>query len=491
MRQILATAKSGDSIELGLFVYSSQRPDFNDLDASTPVYGLPTRCIIDIAHKFNSRETRHAPNLETLLLQRLLTHSSAELTLDSLFRPQCALGRACELGFTLSSTAPPHSDVSPSLVHGVAEHPLLSNEPSFDQLSDFTHVLKDRKINVTVYTKELSTEPLLAALSSWGVDLAVVGNGESVNSYVPPERPAKGAKPFVFIDDDIDILKQQIQATNSTTTKRPAIHRVQSSNHVTPRQTSGGTQAVTIVYFASLNNFKLIKEVVRSALYPFSSTPEIIVVPKPVGPRRLLTILHTAVTKPTVDPSFSPNATSPSAAPPNMSNATLSPSGESSKPGTPRPSGPRSNSDRSVRSSVKENLPVSPALSNNEYFPSSKISDNNPLTGIRIQDSGGAVQGIYFNPKLKSNPSSPGGMPAIPLSDTFASMQELARAGGPAPEAERPLPSPLDQIHLSRRNTTPQGTTAPRLGPEHNVVPPIKVLVVDGSTLSHNMTHSC
>ncbi len=483
-------AQPGDSIELGLFMFPQHRPDLEELQAESgfderpQVFGLPARCIIDIAHKFTGRDTRHAPNLETTLLQRLLGTADAELTMDSLFRPQCAAGRACELSFTLETSQPPVAEASPSFVHGIGDQPLMSHEPTFEQLADFGHELKDKKFSVTVYTKELSTEPLLASLSSWGVDLAVVGNGESAHEYLP-EKPSKGGRPFVFIDDDIEILKSQIQATN-VPTKRPAIHRVQSSSsHVTPRQNSNSHPMITIVYFTSLDNFKLIREVVRAAV-PFSMYPEVVVVPKPIGPRRLLTILYMALNRPRVDPSFSPIATSPSAPAPNVPNGALltpSVSGDISKPGSPRPIGPRSNSGRSVGSSTKENLPVTPASPATEYFPA-KFTDNNPLTGIRIQDSDGAVQGIYFNPKGKSTPSSPAGVVGIPLADTFASMQALA-SFLPVESDPVPLESPLERIYHSRRTSTPQGSTAaPRLGPEHNVVPPIKVLVVDGEIVT-------
>ncbi|KAF9019281.1 hypothetical protein BDZ89DRAFT_322422 [Hymenopellis radicata] len=494
VRQVLMIAQPGDSIELGLFMFPQHRPDLEELQADSgfderpQVFGLPARCIIDIAHKFTGRDTRHAPNLETTLLQRLLSNADAELTMDSLFRPQCAVGRACELSFTLETSQPPIAESSPSIIHGVAEQPLMSHEPTFEQLADFGHELKDKKFSVTVYTKELSTEPLLASLSSWGVDLAVVGNGESANAFLP-EKPSKGGRPFVFIDDDVEILKSQIQATNPVPTKRPAIHRVQSSStHVTARQNSNSHAMITIVYFTSLDNFRLIREVVRAAA-PFAIYPEVVVVPKPVGPRRLLTILYMALNKPRVDPSLSPSATSPSAPVINVPNGGLltpSSSGEIPKPGSPRPIGPRSNSSRSVGSSTKENLPATPVSPATEYFPA-KFTDNNPLTGIRIQDSEGAVQGIYFNPKGKSDPSSPTGVVNIPLADTFASMQELTRFLPVEPE-QTPVESPLERIYHSRRTSTPQGSTAaPRLGPEHNVVPPIKVLVVDDNRINREI----
>ncbi|KAE8219536.1 hypothetical protein CF319_g6783 [Tilletia indica] len=75
-----------------------------------------------------------------------------------------------------------------------------------------------------------------------------------------------------------------------------------------------------IIHLTSLGNFRLVRDFVRSMIESTSaqqragvplSLPEILVIPKPIGPRRLLTTLHTAVHKPLVDEFFVPIATSP------------------------------------------------------------------------------------------------------------------------------------------------------------------------------------
>ncbi|KAG8930414.1 ssk1 response regulator receiver [Tulasnella sp. 418] len=92
---------------------------------------------------------------------------------------------------------------------------------------------------------------------------------------------------------------------------------------------------VVVVHFTSLANYKVVKDTIQAILYNQPGTgyfgfspalsaygatspgwtsnavPEILVIPKPAGPRRFLTALHTAVRKPYVDPFFTPIATSP------------------------------------------------------------------------------------------------------------------------------------------------------------------------------------
>ena len=70
---------------------------------------------------------------------------------------------------------------------------------------------------------------------------------------------------------------------------------------------------VTVAWVAT--NFKLVKGILQSVLRPNIATTscllEVIVIPKPAGPRHVLTALHMASIKPTIDPFFSPIAMSP------------------------------------------------------------------------------------------------------------------------------------------------------------------------------------
>ncbi|KAF9972660.1 ssk1 response regulator receiver [Actinomortierella ambigua] len=135
------------------------------------------------------------------------------------------------------------------------------------------------------------------------------------NSNLPPM--------FILIDDDVNVLNQQImrlQATapmspsssshgnNTTTTKRSSHRRTKSISSI---------QQTHIIYFTSLPTFKQAREAIMTVLgvhtpgfmynimstppTPGSNVPYILVLPKPAGPRRILTAIHTAINTPVMD----------------------------------------------------------------------------------------------------------------------------------------------------------------------------------------------
>ncbi len=169
---------------------------------------------------------------------------------------------------------------------------------------------------------------------------------------------------FIIIDDNVQVLRKRLAQIRrlaearlrpsnlpyhmqTTTNKRPGIpHRPRSSPSIrlaaVPQPSIPGTideglsdaeedvkvdfdpLQVVVVHFTSLSNYKTVQDVVQAVLYAEDSPtsyaytgtigdliPEVLVIPKPAGPRRFLTALHTAVHKPMIDPIFAPIATTP------------------------------------------------------------------------------------------------------------------------------------------------------------------------------------
>lgn len=144
---------------------------------------------------------------------------------------------------------------------------------------------------------------------------------------------------FVMVDDDIETLQRELLRLRSALPLlRGALGQGTPSARYLSRSAKDGfplRQGSTegdsfskpslefthaIVYFTSLKNFRSIRDVLQpimeSAIQAFGdgqayTLPEILVVPKPAGPRRILTALKTAMHKPIVDPFFAPIATSP------------------------------------------------------------------------------------------------------------------------------------------------------------------------------------
>ncbi|KAI8646286.1 hypothetical protein BD408DRAFT_410507 [Parasitella parasitica] len=136
---------------------------------------------------------------------------------------------------------------------------------------------------------------------------------------------------FILIDDDIGTLESKLAEFRSQPAAsanvlqahhgvRRAAHHHHPHHHYkkstsTPQNFfHQGTTA--IIHFTSLTKYKAVRDIIQCyALLPFRdpfSMPRVVVVPKPAGPRRFLTALHTAWHNSVVEPHFSAIATSPS-----------------------------------------------------------------------------------------------------------------------------------------------------------------------------------
>lgn len=506
VRQVLSTAARGDSIEIGLLVSPvsnpladhdgpTEGPPVDDMLSAAPLESNgPVRVKLRISHKYAPSETYHdsdrphdvvttetraQPIFSTLLLRRILKQIDGRLSSDLPPPEAFTSGRTCDLEMVL--------DRVPLPTHAIAPQPFeegINPEPSLEQLSSFGETLKGKKVKLYASAKGSFAHHLTSYLTAWGMDVTHVSPDGQVDgltdqatssqeevrlttespilpAYVGDTIPSLQIKSdagpalsmapnFIFIDDDIDILKERLQALRfenqptmiNNSRKRPSL----SSNH---RPKSSPTMArltnfqnnfvrsppVVIMHFTSLSNYKVVRDVMQSVMVSYATTstplPEVMIIPKPAGPRRFLTALHTAVTKPVVDPLFMPIATSPmSPGIHNTPGSFFSPAlSEHSNQGTNQDSNPpsqaqsplvknmnrptgnsRNNSDRSARSSdsIGNNtsvLPPSPlALPDNvEYFSAAAEQlGTSPSSGLVIQSPDGQTAGIYFHPRSKN-----------------------------------------------------------------------------------------
>lgn len=175
-------------------------------------------------------------------------------------------------------------------------------------------------------------------------------SSSSSTSTVRPDDVADESKieafSFLMIDDNVETLQQELlrmrsalpmlrSALGQTTPgpmsgsrspfDKPLLDDADRSAlaHESAGDAGESPRTYAIIYFSSLKNFRSVRDVVQpimeSALHGPSHgrwdakalMPEIIVIPKPAGARRIMTALHTAVQRPLVDPFFAPIATSP------------------------------------------------------------------------------------------------------------------------------------------------------------------------------------
>ncbi|KAF7301248.1 hypothetical protein MIND_00689600 [Mycena indigotica] len=454
LRQIIAVAHPGDSIEVGLFIGFATThgqditvlPDTIDAITSSPTSeDGPIECTIQIAHKFGNGESRPNPHFSSLVLRRLLRQIGGSLKSDL---PSSTSARTCELTLTLDRA--PADAVSPTTSTDFAE-------PTTEELSLFADKLKGAKVALYASSKSSFAQHVTRYLADWGMDVShMSGDGEvdeqppaapeeppdpiipAITSEVPtaPPSPVADLKPnrlsFIFIDDDVTVLRERLNALRvdppyslTLAPKRPPLpHHSRRSTNQIPRVTSLAPQpSVVIVHFTSLASFKIVKDVLQSDLSSYINStlpmPEVMIIPKPAGPRRVLTQLHMAVTRAPVDPSFSPIATSPGT-PSSSSFYGYSNFGIGrSSAGSNRPSSARSNSDRSNRSGTKDFLdrpaaPPSPLSMANgtEYFSDDAVQlGSTPSSGLLISSPPGQPAGIFFSPRASR---TTGKKPVIP-----------------------------------------------------------------------------
>ncbi|KAI0347427.1 hypothetical protein BDW22DRAFT_527311 [Trametopsis cervina] len=414
---------------------------------------------------------RPAPTFESLILRRLLQHIGASLTAES----EGPGGRSYEMSVLFEPGEP--SAVNPTTAVAPEDAAVLgfpdmqiANEPSLEELVQFAETLRGRSVTLHASPKGSFAHHLSSYLTAWGMSVSHMSTeldadgeyelvGEATEQVPPipsidlsspsvtetspstsPHAPRRisGDPAFILIDDDVAVLRSRLQKIRVEQAyplslhgrKRPSLashHRPRSSPQVARvvglSNTTNPTIApqVVIVHFTSLCNFKLVKDAIQSILAPSQGSalriPEVIVIPKPAGPRRFLTALHTAVTRPVVDPFFVPTATSPMSPGIHAMNPFFSYGGGPKSPGGRSSTSGRTNSEKSTKSPrdyvdgpSSYAAPPSPLghSDNMEYFSDAANKfGGSPATGLLIQSPDGQPTGIFFHPKARSGNGTP------------------------------------------------------------------------------------
>ncbi|KZV75094.1 hypothetical protein PENSPDRAFT_681291 [Peniophora sp. CONT] len=434
-RQIIGASSKGDTLELGLFLVaplaggSVYMPTLDATDAPAsgspePDPDAPLHCTFQLTHHAQQPD-QPPPALNGPILRRLLRDVGATLTGD---------GRTWKMNLTLPRGDPTVVNAAVVFPDGQDMFPDLRipGEPTLADLAAFTETLKGKRVLLYASASALFARHLTSHLTSWGLDVSPVSRDSS-----SPERASENAA-FVLIDDDVPALRARLRAARAEAQyplhlaagrKRPnlsAHHRPRSSPQIARAMTSAAPAPQrhpppVIIHFSSLANFKNAKGAVHTLLSPFATTsgagpylgriPEVIILPKPAGPRRVLTALHTAATKPAVDPFFSPIATSPMSpglalytprSPvPTRNSPARSPLNDSSH-GSSSGSGSGSNPNVTTTGSGPGGVSPLKLSEGMDYFSEAAVKlGTSPSSGLVIQSPDGQPAGIFFHPRLK------------------------------------------------------------------------------------------
>lgn len=419
---------------------------------------------------------RPQPALDTLILRRLLGHIGATLGVDTASR-NGPYSRSYDMTIVLEPGEP--AVINPSVTVSSDDMAVLgypdvrfANEPPLEELLQFAETLRGKNVTLHASSQGSFAHHLSSYLTAWGMNVSHMSTesdtdgeyelvGEASEQSAPPlpvhdvttssiaveATPStslgigrKGTDPaFILIDDDVGVLRSRLRKLKTAQAyplhlqgrKRPSLasnHRPRSSpqvaralNLLSATSNPSATPSVVIVHFTSLSQFKLVKNVIQTIFNPLQGTslriPEVIVIPKPAGPRRFLTALHTAVTRPIVDPFFVPTATSPISPGLHAVSPLFSLAGASRSPSARSFASNRTNSDRSTRSpkdfigdAMVVHAPASPLGQSDkmEYFSDAALKlGSSPATGLLIQSPDGQPTGIFFHPKARTGPAPP------------------------------------------------------------------------------------
>ena len=486
------------------------------------------------------QRTAAEPKLDSILCRRLLAQQQATLKQDA--QPSSPLGRgkprrAYEVTVLLPRGSPivepPVLSVEEQAVRQPFKTVKLAQEPTLQQLSEFAESLRGKKVYLHARLKSVFARHLTSYLTVWGLDVShipiedgegpletgdrpagVTGFGASQglwsgNLYktsiaeeasVPLIAPSdRGVNRFIMIDDDVAVLRRELIRMHAGVhpiylkprlSRRPTLlSRTRSTPHIW--QTSGLARPniPVLIHFTSLFNYNRVRDVVTSLFGPSSMAgdrafahPDIMVVPKPVGPRRFLTTLHTAVHQPVVDPFFSPIATSPRSPGGGFFSGVKSPLGsdglhegffdartEEKLGGEGLQVVPEGTTSQNGRSPMSEHPPdlhqtepglrlslpspnghVAPTVATpaSEYFANKTTA----ASGLVYQSPDGRPVGMYFQPPVKSERKLSISNRAVPDIARRTSQSRRIHGGGTGPdEINSQVPSASNSPKTTRR----------------------------------------
>ena len=417
----------------------------------------------------------------------LLTLQQAGGELVTNLKPQePSLDRGSELTVTPEHGRTEDLPVRPNLMPSANVE--LSSEPTLQELATFSEMLRGRRVTLCASSHSSFAHHLSSYLTAWGLDVShytpdscqTRGPQDADNDVAPFQPSIDPSTPqtcFVLIDDNIEVLKESLQAIkadangqNQTSPKpHPSlIHRPKS----TPKLPSFSrlVHSTTVVHFTSPANDERVKDIVWSFVVASQKQlPEVVIIRKPTDPRRILTELYTALTRPVVDPFSSPiavsHATSASRNPPSHS-----PHDQQKDRQGPRPTvlALRTGLDRKYAPVLPPPLSIPDSI---EYFSETAMKlGASPSSGLVIQNPDGQFAGIFFLPGTKRGRLGP-----IP-SKTTTQMLTIEKDQ----QYVMTLPNNRRSSNARRSIGGDSKPASSKGSQDPKIVPPISVLIVDG-----------
>jgi osomolarity two-component system response regulator SSK1 len=492
--------------------------------AQTPESLQTPRAEMNPFTTLDEQAERAKPRFDSLLCRRLLAHVNASLRVNT--TPSSPHGATLRRAYELSVLVPrgqpipepPELSQEEEAIRQPFSNTKLGREPTLAELAAFADSLRGRRVDLHASLSSVFARHMTSYLAAWGMDISHHPIEEAETMPLMPEAPpapvrhdsgyggsngtspgetapplAKDAK-FIIIDDDLAVLRRELlkikiespsfslkprlsrrPSLKTRARSSPQIRQIQSSNYVAPR-----VPHAYLIHFTSLANYNQVRDLITSLLattsFPGSpSPPEVMVVPKPVGPRRFLTALHTAVNQPLVDPSFSPIATSPRSPGGGYFPGARTPAGsdlgrEPNFFDTVTEEGSGDEVPTAKRSPINEMPPASRsdglhlaiptpglpadvvATPAHEYFSGAAAKMGSAASGIVVQSPDGRPFGMFFEPPVRGEGRRSSYTARIPSDGSIRRRSGTGRASISRP-VEAPVAGSSNPPSNSRRGS--------------------------------------
>ncbi|KAK3836345.1 MAG: hypothetical protein JOS17DRAFT_680944 [Linnemannia elongata] len=552
IKSIIDSAKPGSTVELCLVLFALPQPE---------VEKNKVMVTFEITYYPNPASTSNEDDLaqlNALLASKLVKAMGGALEIQAL--EDFAKKFIVSVEVELNQSGLLQDEKSASTSSSSSLNPKTSTEPTVLELLRFSRKLGGVKVVLLSREHSAFGVRLLGYLKTWGIHVTTKtirdadgaeGEGESGYGFTTedPQTPTGATKrtnsssslsgkpsdasgktdaskavsspAFIMIDDDVRVLGQQIlklQSTppspgpGSTTPKgRPTHRRHKSITSI---------QHTSIIYFTSLPTFKQARDTIMLILgtqmpgvhYSIANTlaghppsqgplPYILVLPKPAGPRRVLTAIHTAINVPVLDQTYSPIATAPTSPAPMLQGILFDPT--ASRPqGTlsPSPGGP---GQRRISNGNSRYSSYGSEGSAYVIPPATGIVQHQPFSAMHAQRTADAVAVKPQTPSPDPTPTTTSQSAVLPAGYIRFSNGQVMRPGATSNSSisnhgTSPLPiTPETTANRSRSGATPAKkakdtgakatTSLVKSGVVERVSPLVNVLIVEDNMINQTI----
>ncbi|RIA97246.1 hypothetical protein C1645_801922 [Glomus cerebriforme] len=537
LKCIIDGASPGDCVELGLQIRSSGESESHGSLSEkerTINPGDKVTCTIEITHNAGvigpkeSKRNNIFPNAN--LTHKILSFLGAKLK----------VGDGLEITIDLEAGSPIAPPNAPNIIDRRYPHSRITGEPSIEELIKTSQNMRGQRVALHATSKSYFAKHITSCLTTWGTDISHVPIGgedefetpcsETTSPLEPETNPlldvasekhknhdeqslnANLPPTFIIIDDDIDTLKQQLTQLRKAPFQLNAMTARPKRQGQAPNLSS---QTIAVIHFTSLANYKSVKDAVQYIISPATgsfSLPQVLVIPKPAGPRRFLTALHTTINRIVVDPVYMPIATSPMSPGQQLSNGMgnngMDPNTNpldsvGSAKVTESPGNYFSNMYHSsaqvgsTRQNTNNSSPLSPRSGPGGgllVIPKNNLSSrNSDGQGKMIKSVGSNSPGRNGTPFQNNGPLSPveagkgartqtngSSSAAIGTSSSCNPIQSVSSPPPPSPSMQNQPPA--QQPRVSNKHSTK--TRSKNKTNADTVIPPVNVLIVEDNPIN-------